>query len=498
VTGEEILCPEKVPSLGPCKVIPQEYPNITCRSIDVILPEPGTSEEQWLIDLIACELSAKKPASGTIAYRGRHRWVRDFEPVRIQTPADPASLLREGGVYLITGGLGGVGLSLAECLAQTAKAKLVLLGRSAFPPREEWDERLTRPGNETDPKANCIRKIKAMESLGAEVMAASADVTDLGQMKAVLEQIHARFGPVHGVVHAAGLPGGGVMQLKDLDVAASIMAAKVHGSLVLDVLFQDHPLDFMVLCSSLSSVVGGFGQVDYSAGNAFLDVFAHRLSKMGRRTVAINFDYWQEVGMAAKTTVPAHIQEWRDVELAMGLHPDEGKEVVLRVLASKLTQVFVSTQDFLARVIAVDKLFMPDSELTESLGISFDSMTFHPRPNLESPYVAPQNEIELTIVDLWQKALGIEGIGVNDDFFALGGHSLLATHLSAQMRKALSVEIPMRTLFESPTIAGLALAVVKARAAQSGGDDVAEAVALLENLSDEEAAALLAGETSDE
>src|SRR5262249_10426831 len=158
----------------------------------------------------------------------------DFEPVRIQTPPDPASLLREGGVYLITGGMGGVGLSLAECLAETGKAKLVLVSRSVFPPREEWDERLTRPGNETDPKANCIRKIKAMESFGAEVMPASADVTDLGQMKAVLEQANARFGQVHGVIHAAGLPGGGVMQLKDLDVAASIMASKVQGSLVLD------------------------------------------------------------------------------------------------------------------------------------------------------------------------------------------------------------------------------------------------------------------------
>src|SRR4029453_5708233 len=102
----------------------------------------------------------------------------------------------------------------------------------------EWDEPLARPGNDTDPKANCIRKIKAMESFGTEVMTASADVADLAQMKAVLEQVRARFGPVMGVIHAAGLPSGGVMQLKELEFAAGIMASKVQGSLVLDVLFQ--------------------------------------------------------------------------------------------------------------------------------------------------------------------------------------------------------------------------------------------------------------------
>jgi acyl transferase domain-containing protein/acyl carrier protein len=496
VTGEEPLCPDKVPILAPCKVIPQEYPNITCRSIDVTLPERGHRYEEWLLDELAGELAAKKPSSATIAYRGKHRWVRTFEPLRVNSAQEPLPLLRDGGVYLITGGMGGLGLTLAEYLAQKTKAKLVLLGRSVFPAREEWEARLDNPDG--DSRASTIRKLLDMEALGAEVMLASADVTNHDQMQTTIEQIHARFGPINGVIHAAGMPGGGVMQLKTPETAAGIMEAKVQGTFVLDSVLQNEKLDFLVFCSSLSSVLGGFGQVDYCAGNAYLDAVAHQRTRNGRRTLAINWDYWQEVGMAAKTTVPAHLQELRDAELLIGISPEEGKEAFERALGASLTQVFISTQDFLKREEAVDALFKSDSSMQDSLGLSFDSITLHPRPNLETEYVAPRNEIETTIVDLWQKALGIDGVGINDDFFALGGHSLLATHLAAQLRKVLAVEMPMRTLFEAPTVAGLALAVVKARAAQTDHGDVSETVDILEKLTDEEAAALLAGEAAKE
>jgi acyl transferase domain-containing protein len=496
VIGDETVSPLKAALLGPIKVIPQEYPNITCRSIDVIRPDPRSVEEQRLFEQITEELATKKPVSAAIAYRGRHRWVRNFEPLRVLEPTDSATLLRDRGVYLITGGMGGLGLTLAEFFAEKTRARLVLVGRSAFPPREEWDALVRASENgEANPRVATIRKLQAMEAAGAEILLCRADVTNLEQMQAVVAQVHAHFGPIHGVVHAAGLPGGGVMQLKDVETAAAIMAPKVKGTLVLGKALEGDQLDFMAMCSSLAAMIGGFGQVDYCSGNAFMDVFANRQSRAGRFTLTINWDYWQEVGMAAKTAIPAHLEELRQAELLIGIHPNEGKDAFLRSLGSKLTQVIVSTQDFIARIEAVDALFKTDSTVQDSLSsVSFDSLTFHPRPNLDTPYVAPRNETETIIVDLWQRALGIEGVGVNDDFFALGGHSLLATHLAAQLRKALSVEVPMRTIFQAPTVAGLALAVIKAKAAQAGGDELAETVGLLENLTDEEAAALLAAE----
>ena len=183
VTGEEALCPEKATVLGPCKVIPQEYPNISCLSIDIVMPQSGTSQEEKLIDQLIAEIVAK-PSDSVIAYRGNHRWVETFEAVRLDGKARHPMRLREGGVYLITGGLGRIGLVLAEYLARTVRAKLILIGRSAFPGRDEWEQWLATHGEE-DRVSRRIRKVQALEELGAEVLIISADVANEEQMQAV-------------------------------------------------------------------------------------------------------------------------------------------------------------------------------------------------------------------------------------------------------------------------------------------------------------------------
>ncbi|HRI49612.1 MAG TPA: SDR family NAD(P)-dependent oxidoreductase, partial [Pseudomonadota bacterium] len=140
---------------------------------------------------------------------------------------------------------------------------------------------------------------EALERLGAEVRVARADVTDLVAMQTAVDAAVARFGPIRGVIHSAGVPGGGVIQRRSHEAAAAVLAPKVTGTLVLDTIFRHRDLDFFVLCSSLSSVLGGFGQADYSAANAFLDAFAHHRSARSRGlSAAINWDAWREVGMA--------------------------------------------------------------------------------------------------------------------------------------------------------------------------------------------------------
>ena len=114
--------------------------------------------------------------------------------------------LREGGVYLITGGLGRIGLVLAEYLARTVRAKLILIGRSAFPGRDKWEQWLATHG-EDDRVSRRIRKVQAIEELGAEVLIISADVANEEQMQAVITQAYERFGTIHGVIHSAGIVG---------------------------------------------------------------------------------------------------------------------------------------------------------------------------------------------------------------------------------------------------------------------------------------------------
>ncbi len=436
VTGEERLSPEKSTVLGPVKVIGQEYPNLKCRHIDIVICEKNLlglfKPDPILINQLFTELTSKT-AEQLIAYRGKHRWVQSFEPVRLDKPVE----LRKKGVYLITGGLGGIGLVLAEHLAKTVQAKLILIGRSTFPAREEWHK------IHDESVRHKIKKVQALEALGAEVFVASADVANLQQMQQVIITTEKRFGHINGVIHAAGIPAGGVIQQKTVEIANRVMAPKVKGTVVLDLIFKKKDLDFLILCSSLNSVLGGFGQVDYCGANAFLDAFSHQ----GKKVICINWDAWQEVGMAA--TLPTELKKWP----TQGISPKEGIEVFNRVLKNPLSQVLVSSHDFLA---LLDQHLFEIQRFIENIEEINLSKPIHARPQLTNPYVAPRNPFEQKLAEIWQKSLGIEKIGIHDDFFELGGDSLLAVQLIAQLRKDFKTDFPVQSLLNVPTVAGLA------------------------------------------
>jgi phthiocerol/phenolphthiocerol synthesis type-I polyketide synthase E len=299
VIGDETLCPEKATVLGPCRVVPQEYKHIKCRSIDVTLPKDENALDK-LAESLAVELISGAQEK-TVAYRHQQRWVQSFEPHGLPKSDKQDARLRDKGVYLITGGLGGMGLVFAEQLARVAGARLALVGRSPFPARNRW-RRWLGTHDAHDEVSKKIRHLQDLEKHGARIEVFSADVTDLDKMKAVLEHVVEQFGPVNGVIHTAGVPGGGMIPLKTAEKAAAILAPKVDGTRTLGQLFENTKLDFMLLCSSRSSILGGFGQIDYCAANAYLDAFAHYYSaKAGTFTIAIDWDGWQEVGMLVNT-----------------------------------------------------------------------------------------------------------------------------------------------------------------------------------------------------
>ncbi|NQE34940.1 type I polyketide synthase [Microcoleus asticus] len=514
VTGDELLCPEKATLLGTVKAIAQEYPNINCRSIDVVLPSSGSWQEK-LLDQLLTEIVADNPKSNDaiVAYRGNNRWLQTFEPVQLNEALEETPVLREGGVYLITGGLGGIGLVLAENLAKTVRAKLVLVGRSAFPDRNERSQWLATHDDQ-DTISRKIRKLLEFEESGAEVLVATADVTNLEQMQVAIEIAQKQFGHIDGVIHAAGVPGGGIIQRKTREEAERILAPKVKGTLVLDLLLKDVELDFFVLFSSLASVIGGVGQVDYAGANAFLDAFSHyKISTNGTFTTCINWDAWQEVGMAAeevkqfernqvfpiseivgafeymtaakdisKIAIPWHDKrEAEEVKYNVlaspnpqfpakglptkfiedGLLPSEGINVFRRILESKLPQILVSTRDLMTLIERHNShSILSFSETGETTNLS---QATHPRPELSNAYIAPLNELEETIANIWQKFLGVKQVGIHDNFFELGGHSLLATQVIAQMRLAIKMDLPLSILFDAPTVADISQYIEKIR-----------------------------------
>ncbi|MBZ5596304.1 MAG: SDR family NAD(P)-dependent oxidoreductase [Acidobacteriia bacterium] len=291
VNGEAVLHPESAMLLGPCKLIPKEFPGIACQNIDIALPHES-APEQILEEL------AEPRIESTVAYRGRERWVPAF--ARERSTAVPArSRLRENGVYLITGGLGSIGMVVADCLAKKFHARLVLTGHTALPPREHWESFLGTHDAD-DPICWKIRKVRELEKAGSEVLVAAADVANYEQMREVIAQTRERFGTLHGVFHAAGVLDDGLIQLKARDSAQRVLEPKVKGTLVLDRLLADASLDFLVLFSSISALVPPVGQVDYAAANAFLNAFAQaRAASNGRLTVAVSWSLWSDAGLAA-------------------------------------------------------------------------------------------------------------------------------------------------------------------------------------------------------
>ena len=300
---QKFSAPEGALLHGACRVIPREFPSVHALSIDIDSPRRNSAGERRLVDQLVQELLATTQED-TLALRGGQRWVRRFVPLRLES-ASPSRWMRRQGVYLITGGLGGIGLALAEHLARFAQARLVLVGRTPLPLQASWEDWLATHPDE-DPTSVKIRKLQALRALGAEVMTASADVTDMQAMKQLVHSVHQRFGAVHGAFHAAGVLHDGLIALRPADERSEVIDSKVRGALVLDAALAREPLELLVLFSSVSSILGLPGQADYTAANAFLDSFAQAKSAEGRtRTVVVNWNAWQDVGMVVALASPA-------------------------------------------------------------------------------------------------------------------------------------------------------------------------------------------------
>jgi acyl transferase domain-containing protein len=485
LSGSDGLCPAKTTLLGACKVLPQEFPNLHWKTIDIgnwTLDGPDAAER------IVAEL-ADGPADPVVAYRDGQRWVQEFVPSPLGHAPQESTRLRKGGVYLITGGLGNIGLEFAEALSARVQARLVLVGRSQFPERSTWEQRLT--SNAGDEVSRKIRRLLKMDELGSEVLVLRADSADREQMAAAVAAAYTRFGVVHGVIHGAGnTSGGGFTDAGHTDRAAATehFRPKAQGLFVLEELFRGRDLDFVLLLSSLSGVLGGLGLLSYSAANIFLDAFGARQNQSGRVPwISVNWDAWQFPGQEELFRQSAP-------QGADFLRPAEGVECLFRILERAPGQIVVSTSDLTARI---DKWIRLESVRRKPAAPQEPAAgTLHARPNLSSQFVAPASEVETTIAEIWAQILGVTPIGIYDKFFELGGHSLLAIQLISRMREAFHVELSAQRLFEAPTVAQLAATIeadIKAmRQAEEDEDSrTEEMLKMVEQLSEEEVAALL-------
>jgi acyl transferase domain-containing protein/acyl carrier protein len=442
LVGTEPLCPSKALLRGPCLVIPQELPGVACRLVDVVVPAAGSAAEARLVAQLHAELCL--PSSDpAVAYRGAHRWVKTYESVRGDEPA--TQRLRHGGVYLVTGGLGGIGLTLARHLATHWKARLVLLGREGLPARETWDALVG--AHDTSPALRGrLRTVMELEQSGAEVLVVAANVAIEEELRAALALVHDRMGALDGVIHAAGEHGGGMLADKTPKMARQVMAAKVQGTQALMSAVQGLPLDFVLLCSSLAAVAGGLGRIDYAAANAYLDAFAVAQQRgAGTPVISVGWDGWRDVGMGAKSALPE----------GMGITPAQGAELFVRILEGPChPHVCISSTDLEARRREGDVM-----SRFASIEAAAPQRRMQARPQGLADYVAPAGDLEAGLACIWSDFLGVSPIGMDDSLFELGGDSLLAIQLLARVRKAYGVEIHPAALLRSPTVGALAHAI---------------------------------------
>ena len=332
VAQEHVAYPEQATTLGPCRVIPRELAGITVSSVDLPAPhvdkahKPGglSLDELLEISLRQVASAAKKrlrtngssdgrvasthfaefedqllrelfaePGNRTLAIRKDTRYRLHYE--RLPLPRSE-SLVQNNGAVLITGGFGGIGLSIARSLAKDQRAKLLLLARTPLPSRHDWES--WEKEHPIDPVSERIRAVRELEGLGAEVMVLAADVADLQAVSDAVTDGRSKFGRIDGVIHAAGTVNDAPLLAKSEVDANATFTAKLHGTRVLWEALKDQPPSYFLLFSSTSTAIAAPGQVDYVAANSFLNSFAAQLRAEGVHATALNWGVWNDVGMA--------------------------------------------------------------------------------------------------------------------------------------------------------------------------------------------------------
>jgi acyl transferase domain-containing protein len=449
VESRDRVRPEQATLAGLLRVLPQEYSRWRCRRVD--LDCELESDESSAIEPVWAELTHERDEP-VVAWRGRQRWSESLEPLPWPTHATPP--IRQKGVYLITGGCGGIGLELAHMLARQYRARLVLLGRTLLPPRETWSHSLAE--SDIDPELRRIlSKLQAIEQDGGEVLPLQADVSDPTALRAALERTFSHFGALHGVIHAAGPRTQFCFrEMRDIDFpyVQEILRPKVQGTFVLLEALEGIQLDFLLTMSSLSARLGGLGFAAYAAANAAMDAILRDIVHNTRRDcVTVNWDAWQ----LDETQGPR----------SNAMRTDEAFIVLHQLLTQpKPAETLVATSD-------------PRVRLDHGMKISKETDSSNRRPRKCDHRTAwPQSEdretnalstdLESAIADMFCDFLGIQNIGLHDNFFELGGHSLLATRLVLRIRQELGADLSLRSIFDRPTVEGVATTIAESLAAE--------------------------------
>ncbi|WP_352873689.1 SDR family NAD(P)-dependent oxidoreductase [Mesorhizobium sp. M1409] len=466
--GEESVAPEKACVFGPAIVLPQENPTVDCRVVDLNVDDPV------IADRLVAEIGRDVPCpNGVVALRGCRRWVPHFPEVVLAAQAPGAEILRPEGVYLITGALGRIGLSLTEHLV-TLGATVVAVTRRAVP--DSLDSKSTNFDEN-----GWMQRLAALDDAKGRVIIRQADVSDFYSLSGALDATVREFGRLDGIFHAAGLADLRFLSEMDDKPFASEFTSKVVGTRnlygALKQMQSTHAQapEFVFLFSSLASILGGPAMADFAAATRFVDAFARHVSgKLGVRWITSNWDDWDYSYDERQVTSAYATSEARNLALS----PDEGIDIIERILTTVDDgQVIIATRPLCPRIsqwteqvrtVMNDGPDVDKTSSSEEVGQAPENVQSDD-PNgpdvdktssSEEVGQAPENvqsdDLKEVFLREVKSLLQATEIRFEDNFFDVGGDSLLATALQLRLKNSDRWRPPrLDEIFEAATFGDL-------------------------------------------
>lgn len=443
--GYDVI-PDNAALFGLSKVVHLELPGIFLRGID--LDDYTTAQDIWE------EINHMK-GERQIAYRNKERYEEGFTAFDLEQEEDQKISYENGKVYLITGGMGGIGLEIAKNLAVKANVTIVLIGRTPLPPRDTWDSNSTLDNNSKVKK--CMETIKQIEAAGSEVTYYHSDLYDYEKMQAVIEDIRQKYGEINGVFHCAGVASGGVLIRRKLQEVYEVFKPKIFGTWILGQLIPDAYLDFFVLFSSGQSILSEPGNGDYTAANAYLDAYGEHRAYLGKKALAIDWVSWSETGMSVE-------HGFNKDTIFKALKTKDALNMLEKAMSKKVNRLLIGQFNQ-----APEYLYMLDwaaFRLPDSIK-SFAARHTKRKKTTQIPLVKDikisltgkdedeMTEVEKVIAGIYYQVLGIEEININESFFELGGDSIMLNYMYTLINEKYPGGIKLIDVFTYTSIASM-------------------------------------------
>ncbi|MCX6316089.1 MAG: amino acid adenylation domain-containing protein [Bacteroidetes bacterium] len=434
--------------LGPVKIIPVEYTAIQCKIIDAGIEDRGTDKRQWA-RILTYELQHHWDDT-QVAYRYGNRWIPVYKEQDIRTAPSISEVLPDEKVYLVAGGLGGMGLTIAGHLAVQHRANVFVLHRSHFPPEEVWQDILKEEIEGSNLSVQ-LKKLTEIRAAGGKLQLCRVDITDAQQVKDCLRDIQETAGVVKGLVWAAGeIDYGGTIYKRTKEDYLKYTDSKIKSLCIFEQELDIHQLDFLALFSSMGNLFHQvkFGQVAYNTANEFLSGYAtYAAARYATRAFTIHWCDWLDTGMSVRSIMKEKgLDDIREVNRAIGsggIKAKEGIAIFDLCLAHSDNGYYINKKDI---GLEMAQYALQAKQQTDELPVAGDGTAADQ---------SPQNNTTI-LTGIFSDFFGKKEMTPTEDFFELGGDSLKAMTLIGRINKRTGYQFTVADLFKYPNAATLA------------------------------------------